>query len=51
MTDDKPKLSRKQLDEWQRKDQRQRQEGAENARAQSYDGEAPDGCPLWLAAL
>jgi hypothetical protein len=48
MTDDQRKPTRKQLDEWRRKDQRRRQERAEEARAQSRDGEAPDGCPLWL---
>ncbi|WP_398473576.1 hypothetical protein [Tardiphaga sp.] len=48
MIDDERTLTRKQLDEWQRKDQRKRQESAEKARTQPQDGEAPDGCSLWL---
>lgn len=45
MTDDKPKFTRKQLDEWQRKDQRKRQASAERT---TPDDKAPDGRPLWL---
>lgn len=45
MTDDKPTFTRKQLDEWQRKDQRKRQASAERT---TPDDTAPVGRPLWL---
>lgn len=48
MAEDKPKFTRRQLDEWQRKDQQKRQRAAEDARTQSPNVAAPDGCPLWL---
>jgi hypothetical protein len=48
MTDDKKQKqwTRKQLDEWQRRDQRKRQE-LEATRLSSEQGTS-DGLPLWL---
>lgn len=47
MNEDKPHYTRQQLNEWQRKDQRKRQQSADEAIRPSAE-RAPDGCTLWL---
>jgi hypothetical protein len=41
-------MDRALLNEWQRKDQRRRQDLEKKVRSRAPDEPSPPGCPLWL---